>query len=37
MLDTQARQQILDEEHLRLLSIFYYVSAGTTAFFSLFG
>ena len=37
MLDAHARQQILDEEHLRLLSIFYYVSAGTTGFFSLFG
>jgi hypothetical protein len=37
MLDAHVRQQILDEEHLRLLSIFYYVSAGTTGFFSLFG
>lgn len=37
MLDAHARQQILDEEHLRLLSIFYFVSAGTTALFSLFG
>ena len=27
-------QQIVDNEHLRLLSIFYYVSAGTTALIS---
>jgi hypothetical protein len=30
------RQQIVDNEHLRLLSIFYYVSAGTTALISCF-
>lgn len=28
------RQQIVDDEHLRLLSIFYYISAGTTALIS---
>jgi hypothetical protein len=31
------RQSIVDEEHLRLLSIGYVVSAGMNAFFSLFG
>ncbi|HAB18310.1 MAG TPA: hypothetical protein DCE44_17950 [Verrucomicrobiales bacterium] len=36
MLDDE-RQLILDQEHLRLLRIGYYISAGTTAFFSLFG
>src|SRR5262245_17344659 len=33
----EERQAIVDGEHLRILSICYYVSAGTTAFFSLFG
>ena len=28
------RRRILDEEHLRLLSLFYYISAGITALFS---
>ena len=37
MLDEEVRQQIKDEEHLRLLSLAYMVSAGVTAFFSLFG
>lgn len=31
------RQAIIDEEHLKLLSLGYMVSAGVTAFFSLFG
>ncbi len=31
------RQSIIDEEHLKLLSLGYMISAGTTAFFSLFG
>ncbi len=31
------RQAMIDEEHLRLLSIGYYVSAGVSAFTSLFG
>jgi len=30
----QQRTEILNEEHLRLLSLFYYVRAGTTAVFS---
>jgi len=30
-------QSIIDEEHLKLLSLGYMVSAGITAFFSLFG
>jgi hypothetical protein len=30
--ENQSRQDIIDEEHLRLLSIFHYVRAGTTAF-----
>lgn len=33
----EERQQAIDEEHLRLLSLFYYISAGLSAFFSLFG
>ena len=33
----EARQRIIDEEHLRLLSIFCYVKAGVVAAFSLFG
>jgi Na+/H+ antiporter NhaC len=31
------RQSILDEEHLKLLSLGYMISAGVAAFFSLFG
>ena len=31
------RQSIIDEEHLKLLSLGYMVSAGVTAFFSFFG
>ena len=37
MTDLALKQSILDEEHLRLLSIGYYISAGVSAFFSLFG
>lgn len=37
MTDLALKQSILDEEHLRLLSIGYYISAGISAFFSLFG
>ena len=33
----EERQAIVDGEHLRILSICYYVSAGTTAAFSLLG
>ena len=33
----EARQSIIDEEHLRLLSVGYIVSAGVCALFSLFG
>ena len=32
-----AQQALLDDEHLRLLTIGYYVSAAVTAFFSLIG
>jgi hypothetical protein len=31
------RQEIVDNEHLKVLSIVYYVSAGMSAFFGLFG
>ncbi len=31
-IDSQRQQEILDQEHLRLLSIFHYVRAGITAF-----
>jgi hypothetical protein len=31
------RQSVIDEEHLKLLSLGYMVSAGVSAFFSLFG
>ncbi len=31
------RQSVIDEEHLKLLSLGYMISAATTAFFSLFG
>lgn len=34
MSNGQEGQNILNQEHLRLLSIFYYVSAGLTAFFA---
>ena len=37
MLADHERQAIIDNEHLKLLSIGYMVSAGMTAFFSLFG
>lgn len=37
MLDEDVRQTIIDEEHLKLLSIGYMVSAGMNAFCSLFG
>jgi hypothetical protein len=36
MIEMNERERILDEEHLRLLSIGYMVSAGATAFFSFF-
>jgi ABC-type proline/glycine betaine transport system permease subunit len=36
-MDVQTRQAVLDEEHLRLLRIGYFISAGVTAFFGLFG
>ena len=31
------RQSIIDEEHLKLLSLGYMISAGVAAFFSFFG
>ncbi len=34
MLDNQERQEILDQGHLKLLSLFYYISGGLTAFFA---
>ena len=34
--DNQLRTRILDEEHTRLLSIFYYIKGGLTIFGSLF-
>ena len=37
MTDDIVRQAIIDEEHLKLLSIGYVVSAGIAALFSLFG
>jgi hypothetical protein len=37
MTDESTRQAIVDEEHLKLLSLGYMISAATTAFFSLFG
>lgn len=37
MMDQETRQTIVDEEHLKVLSICYYVSAGMTALMSLFG
>ena len=36
-MDDEQQQQVKDEEHLRLLSLGYMISAGVTAFFSLFG
>jgi hypothetical protein len=35
--EQELRESIIDEEHLKLLSIAYLVSAATSAFFSLFG
>jgi hypothetical protein len=35
MEDLKLRQQIIDEEHLRLLSLFHYIAGGITLFFSL--
>jgi len=35
--DLALKQSILDDEHLRLLSVGYFISAGVSAFFSLFG
>ena len=37
MENNEARQRILDEEHLRLLCIGYWISAAATAFLSLIG
>lgn len=37
MSDEPIRQAMVDEEHLKLLSLGYMISAATTAFFSLFG
>lgn len=37
MNEEPSRQAIIDDEHLRLLSIGYFVSAATTALFSLLG
>ena len=37
MSEKDIRQTIIDEEHLKLLSIGYMVSAGMSAFCSLFG
>jgi len=34
--DNQLKTRIIDEEHLRLLSIFYYIKGGITIFGSLF-
>jgi Na+/H+ antiporter NhaC len=36
MSEEDIRQSIIDEEHLKLLSLGYMVSAGVTAFYSLF-
>jgi hypothetical protein len=35
MEDLKLRQQIIDEEHLRLLSLFHYIAGGITLFISL--
>ena len=37
MTEDAARQAVIDDEHLKLLSIFYMVSAGLTALFSFVG
>lgn len=37
MLDQESRQAVLDEEHLRLLSIGYYISGGLSIAFSFVG
>jgi hypothetical protein len=37
MTDDPIRQSILDNEHLKLLSFFYWVSSGLSAFYSLIG
>jgi len=37
MIEEETRRTIVDEEHLRVLSICYYVSAGMIALMSLFG
>lgn len=37
MENTEERQAIIDEEHLRLLSLFHYIKGGITVGFSLFG
>jgi hypothetical protein len=37
MSDDPIRQSMVDEEHLKLLSLGYIISAATTAFFSIFG
>ena len=37
MTGSDLKQSILDAEHLRLLSIGYFISAGVSAFSSLFG
>ena len=37
MYPPSSEQQILDQEHLRLLRIGYFVSAGVTGFYALFG
>jgi len=37
MSEELTRQSIIDDEHLKLLSLGYVISAGVTAFFSLFG
>ena len=36
MVENQLKTRIIDEEHLRLLSIFYYIKGGITIFGSLF-
>lgn len=37
MSDELSRQSIVDNEHLKVLSVCYMISAGVSAFFSLFG
>ena len=37
MSEQESRQSIIDQEHLKILQITYLVSAGVSAFFSLFG